>query len=414
MTFVPKGAWLIAAICTAPCLLNAQFDFKVDGRDVQVHSFASQGFAYSSNNNYLTMDTTEGSGKFTDAGVNASIRISDKLRLSAQGYIRDIGRLGQWHPTLDYGYADYRFKDWFGIRGGKVKTVLGLFNDIQDNQSLYTFALLPQSVYPTDLRDATIGHMGGDVYGNVSLKRAGGLSYTAYAGHRQDTRYGGYLLLLQDRGINMNNYGGLQYGADLKWNTPLKGFLVGASHMREEISGHGTGACPPSVPFSCPAWYARTNGQYEEHSNKDQTNFVYGEYTLGNLKLDTEYRRYWRGQEVWNNSYTVEVDTRAWYTSASYRISRHLELGAYYSRFDVKYLRANVPYYDTSLPANHLYDKVVTARVDVTRWWNCKVEGHFMDGWGGTMSPDGFYTTDNPMGLQPNTRVLVLRTGWSF
>ena len=415
MTSVLQRAWLIAAVFAAPCLLHAQFDFKIDGRNVQVHSFASQGFAYSNNNNYLTMKTSDGSGKFTDGGVNASIALTDKLRLSAQGYIRDFGRLGQWHPTLDYGYMDYHFRDWFGIRGGKVKTVLGLFNDVQDNQSLYTFALLPQAVYPTDLRDATISHLGGDLYGAVTLKHLGSLSYTAYAGHRQDTRYGGYLLLLQDRGINMNSYGGLQYGADLKWTTPLKGVMVGASHMREEISGHGSGTCSPAaVPFSCAAWYARTNGQYEEHSNKDQTNFVYGEYALGNLKVDAEYRRYWRGQEVWNNSYTVEVDTRAGYVAAAYRISRHLELGSYYSRFQVKYVRNNVPAYDTSLPGGHLYDKVVTARVDINKWWNVKVEGHFMDGWGGTMSPDGFYTTDNPKGILPTTNLFLVRTGWSF
>jgi hypothetical protein len=43
-----------------------------------------------------------------------------------------------------------------------------------------------------------------------------------------------------------------------------------------------------------------------------------------------------------------------------------------------------------------------------------KVEGHFMDGWGGTMSPNGFYTTDNPSGILPKTNLLLVRTGFSF
>jgi len=38
---------------------------------------------------------------------------------------------------------------WFGVRGGKVKTVIGLSNDTQDYEFLNTFALLPQSVYPS-------------------------------------------------------------------------------------------------------------------------------------------------------------------------------------------------------------------------------------------------------------------------
>ena len=53
--------------------------------------------------------------------------------------------MGNWHPELDWAVADYRFKDWFGIRGGKVKTALGLYNDTQDLEFLYTWALMPQS-----------------------------------------------------------------------------------------------------------------------------------------------------------------------------------------------------------------------------------------------------------------------------
>jgi hypothetical protein len=70
--------------------------------------------------------------------------------------------------------------------------------------------------------------------------------------------------------------------------------------------------------------------------------------------------------------------------------------------------------FDTSQPGNHIYDKVVTARVDLTKFWNIKVEGHFMQGYGTNQSPDGFYATDNPQGFQPNTRLLLVRTGWSF
>lgn len=52
---------LAGALCVVPGMLHAQFDFPIAGRDVQVHSFAQQGFAYSSSNNFLTMDTNSGS-----------------------------------------------------------------------------------------------------------------------------------------------------------------------------------------------------------------------------------------------------------------------------------------------------------------------------------------------------------------
>jgi hypothetical protein len=62
----------------------------------------------------------------------------------------------------------------------------------------------------------------------------------------------------------------------------------------------------------------------------------------------------------------------------------------------------------------HIYDKVVTARFDVNRFANIKVEGHFMDGYGVPgMYPSGFYQADN-LDFEPNTNALVIKTGISF
>jgi hypothetical protein len=393
-----KTMVLAAALSVAPGLLHAQFDFTIDGKDVQIHSFISQGFGYSNDNNYLTMNTSKGSLAFTDMGANISVPLTDKFRIGAQIYDRNIGKLGEWHPQLDWAVADYKFKSWFGIRGGIVKTTFGLENDTQDMEFLHTFALLPQSIYPTDLRDALIRHRGGDVYGEISLKKLGSIAYTGFAGMRVDSVYGGYIYLLQGVGIDMTQYGGLQFGGDLRWNTPLKGFVVGGSTMNEDITGKGT--------FSMPGF---GSGPYQEHSNKDQANQGYAQYTRGNLRVAGEYRRWWRDQEIFNGMTSVTTDTRGWYTSASYRISKRLELGSYYSRL--------VPVWATSHddPANHLYDKVVTARLDLNSHWNVKVEGHFMDGYGNPqMYPDGFYTAVNPQGLKAKTNFLMLRTGWNF
>jgi hypothetical protein len=69
---------------------------------------------------------------------------------------------------------------------------------------------------------------------------------------------------------------------------------------------------------------------------------------------------------------------------------------------------------DTSLPQNHIYDKVITARVDINRFWNVKVEGHFMNGYGVSTYPDGFYPQLNPQGFQNNTDALVIKTSFHF
>ncbi len=404
----------IAVLCLcAACTAAQAQEFKLFDRTVQVHGFASQGFVYTDQNNWLTMHSSHGSGAFTDFGVNASMQVTDKFRLGAQVYDRNLGNLGEWHPSLDWAFADYRFKPWFGIRGGKVKTALGLYNDTQDLDFLRTFALLPQSIYPTDLRDATIAHLGVDFYGTVALRhRLGNLSYTAYAGHRSDSIYSGYVYLVTQYGVHISRFGGPQYGADLRWNTPLTGLLIGASRLNQNTSGKATFVNPlnPSAGFV----------PMDEGSKADWTNQFYGQYTRGKLRFDSEYRRFLHNEFVSTISLTSITDVRGWYASGTYRISKRIEVGSYYSRYTITSVFGGPPAFvrpdqtDTSLPANHVYDKVITGRIDLNRFWNVKVEGHFMNGYGASTYPDGFYPQVNPQGFKSDTNALVLKTSVNF
>ncbi len=88
-------------VCAESVWLNAQ-EFESFARTVQVHGFASQGFVYTNDNNWLTMNTSQGSGAFTDFGLNMSTQVTDRLRVGAQVYDRNLGQLGQYHPSLDW------------------------------------------------------------------------------------------------------------------------------------------------------------------------------------------------------------------------------------------------------------------------------------------------------------------------
>jgi len=405
-------AFFCVSLCAKSVTLQAQ-EFKLFDRTVQVHGYVSQGFVFTSDNNWLTMDTSSGSAAMTDMALNASSQVNDKLRVGAQVYDRNLGQLGQYHPSLDWAFGDYRFKSWFGIRAGKVKTTLGLHTDTQDLDFLRVFALLPQSIYPVDLRDATIAHLGGDVYSNISLKHGlGELSYTAYAGHRSDSIYSGYAYFLSQFATYLKSYGGLQYGVDLRWRTPVKGLQVGASRLDEDITGKGVGVSP----FN----YAAGVQPYYESSKADWENQVYGEYTLGKLRIDAEYRRYWRKQQVFNGTSEDLTDVRGWYVSGAYRISKRLQFGSYYSRYTVTNRTAGllatlaIQATDTSLPQNHDYDKVAAVRIDLKRFWNVKLEGHFMNGYGDAPYPNGFYPQVNSHGFSTTTNALVVKTTLSF
>ena len=403
----------LALFCLSAWFPSHAQEFKVWNRTVQIHGFFSQGFVKTDENNWLTMNTRQGSGAMTEMGLNMSSQLTDRFRVGAQVYDRNLGYLGQWHPSLDWAVADYRFTNWCGVRAGKVKTTLGLYNDSQDLDFLHVFALLPQSVYSTDLRDTTIAHAGGDIYGDIPLRhRLGNLSYTAYVGHRSDSIYSGYPYLIFQWDTYLSSMGGLQYGADLRWDTPLHGLLVGASRMNEEISAKGRYISP----FDPGAGYA----PYFESSKADWTNQFYARYTRKRFTVESEYRRYLRDQIILNNTSEDITDVRGWYIAGTYRAHKRIRLGSYYSRYTITdayggALAAIAPnQLNTALPTNHTYDTVATVRADLNRFWNVKIEGHFMDGYANSGYPAGFYPKNNPRGFAPHTNALVIKTGFNF
>ncbi len=401
----------LALVCLWAGRLGQAQEFRIYDRTVQVHGFASQGFVYTSGNNWLTMNSNAGSGAMTDMGLNLTSQFSDKLRVGGQVYDRNLGQLGQWHPSLDWAVADYRFKNWLGVRGGKVKTTLGLYNDSQDLSFAHVSALLPQGIYPTDLRDATIAHTGGDLYGNIGLRHgAGEIAYTAYAGRRSDSIYSGYPYLLQDWQVFFRSLQGWQYGGDLRWTTPVKGLMVGASRMNQSLTGKGTfvNLLAPGaglVPF-------------ETTTKTYWTNMFYGEYMVRRLRIDAEYRR-----DFFDIPYVPGVDLQtnihAWYIAGSYRIGKRVEVGSYYSHYVTENtggpaLAPIIGSTDPSEPWNHVYDKVISGHVDLNRFCYVKIEGHFMNGYGWATYPSGFYRQQNPQGFQTNTNALVAKTGFHF
>jgi hypothetical protein len=393
------GCFLFCLIL-APLCVRAQ-SFTLDGREVQIHGFASQGFIHTDNNNWLTMQTSNfGSGEFTDFGVNASMQVTDQLHIGAQLYDRNLGGLGKWYPGLDWGYAQYKFKPWLGVRGGRVKTVLGLYTDTQDLDFLHPYALLPQSIYPLDLRDATLAHDGGDVFGDIRLgSKLGTLSYTAYGGHHSESPHSGYAYFFNSDDVTFGFIAGPQYGGDLRWETPLHGLLLGASRQNTDNTDSYALRLPTGpVPL-------RTT------DNSDWANQFYGQYTWKKLQVDAEFRRFWLDNGTKHVS-EIQVNIHSWYVGGGYRLTKHLELASYYSHYGVDF---PLSYFAQNAATGQINDKVATARVDINRFFSLKIEGHFMAGVGLPAAfPDGFYLANNPRGLKPDTNALVVKGGFNF
>lgn len=374
-------------------------------RRIEFHGFFTQGYMRSNASaNYLTMRTSKGAWDFTDGGFNASVRLTEKLRAGAQLYVRNVGRLGEGRPAIDWAVADYRFRDYLGFRLGQVKTELGLYTSSQDLNFLHTWAILPQSLYPMDLRGLTFSHLGADAYGEVSPKRLGRFAYTAYLGRTPQDPYGGRKLGFQSYGFQLNSMNGTLRGGDLKWTVPvLEGLQVGASFMDWPQQFRGTSAL--------------TQGDFMLRAASTVT-VMSVKFDRGPVKLEWERLR----QLSWNTlsgsglpaPLPFLYDTRGWYSAGSYRFSSWFEAGSYHSRF-----WGNAGRQPTHVPpipptGHYIFDTALTGRIDIKNHWTLKVEGHALKGHGDPGVNRGFYLMDHPRGLPERSRLFVLRLGYQF
>jgi hypothetical protein len=372
---------LLLLVCARSGTLHAQ-----DLSGIVVHAYVSQGFLFTSNNNYLSMKSSDGSPQWTDAAVNISDSVADNLRVGVQLHMYQLGEFGGSNVFVDWASGDYRVNDHFGIRAGKVKTIWGLFNDSQDIDAIFLWILLPQGSYSVDHKSFYLAHVGGDVYGGLSLgKRAGTLHYVAYAGQATIDLNDGYIQTFAELGLVFtNSLGGKTYGADLQWETPLKGLILGSSG--NWLAADGTA---PAGTFHSPAYLVPS---------------MYGKFNGGRVYLAGEYDRIPINAIITVGATAIPfvADGRSWFAMGSYRLRKKFQVGSYYSHYVNKAS-------DTTQPANYSKDLVLSARYDFNDYFYGKIEGHFLHG-----TALGYYTSTNPNGLAPNSNMLAAKIGFSF
>lgn len=153
---------------------------------LQVHGFLSQGYFLTSSNRVFGHSEGDGSLDFIEAGVNASWTPLPQLQFAVQPLFR---RAGEGHGSdfdLDFGLMDYAALSTedtqLGIRLGRFKNPLGLYNDTRDVAFTRPSILLPESIYLDSLRESFLSADGALVYGEIrnrwgdlSLEFGGGL-----------------------------------------------------------------------------------------------------------------------------------------------------------------------------------------------------------------------------------------------
>ncbi len=372
---------------------------SLDDLNIQIHGYATQGFLYTTQNNIFTTSSSNGSPAWDEAVVNLSAQPTPKLRVGVQVRYFLLGNLGN-AITLDWAAADYKVNDKFGVRFGKVKTPSGLFNEFQDIDPGYIWALLPQSVYPLMSRNSLLAHYGGVVYGTIKLgAKAGKLEYRGWGGERVLPGTDGYFLNQTENGITLpNGLGGVTTGEALHWRTPLTGLMIGASDARDSVWSAPISFTYPisGIPIAFPG---------TEVVNSLNLPNVFAKYEKDKWMVAAEYSRLPASVTITVPSLLLaepgRLDQKSWYGMVSYKVTDKLTAGIYDTQsFD----------HQSALGSGrYLKDWAINGNYNFSQYLYAKVEQHFYDG-----TLVGYDNTLNPNGLKPSTKLTIFKIGVSF
>jgi hypothetical protein len=151
---------------------------------LQIHGFASQGVVKTNENNWFG-DSASTSFDFTELGLNGSFQLNPKILFSAQVLSRRAGEMYDGQPSLDYALGDFTLissaERRLGIRAGRIKNPLGLYNETRDVPFTRPTIFLPQVVYYDRFRNLILSSDGLMLYGE-SFQAWGNLSLTLGGG----------------------------------------------------------------------------------------------------------------------------------------------------------------------------------------------------------------------------------------
>jgi hypothetical protein len=351
-----------ATASLAACLLAApaRAEGVSDLLSLEVHGFGSQGFLLTTGNEYLVTGSKRGSFQLSEVAINLTKELTDRLRFGVQIFAQNFGMAGSYTPQIDWFGLDYRFRDWLGLRAGRLKIPFGLYNEVNDIDAARVPVLLPQSVYPQQARGFLFAQTGAELYGFLRSPAAGALEYRLYAG----TVYiDPKLVIPVGSTVQLKFNAPYVVGGRLFWETPLSGLRLGVSYVKLRLD---------TVAYAA--------GMSIGIANDSSAAIGSLEYTHRALSVTAEYTRGHTKQDSILPTSKFEFDSDAVYVMAAFAATDWLQPCVYYS----------LDYPDASKRKgldHKQRDLAFTLRFDVNAHWLVKLEGHYMAGTSGLVNP---------------------------
>jgi hypothetical protein len=381
--------------------LPAKAAITIDGTNVQVGGFFSQGWLDGTDNNYPTADEG-GTWDFREEGFNVSTTVGSHLRVGAQVFAQKLGNIGNDQVKLDWADADYNFASWFGLRAGRVKFPKGLYGEALDLDMVRPFIFLPGSVYNPILRDFSSSFNGAMAYGSVNAGKSS-FDYEIFYGFIPMTPNEGVANFYNTglyaapglTDIRMNSV----EGGQVTWNTPISGLKAVYSYsFFSDLRTDGPFVAYPAADL---------------HS--DISRFTYKTYSVEYLRNDWTF-----AAEFQRNSGNIAYEAPpvlptvhapvgwiGWYASAARRLGEKWELGTYYG-----VLHDGESTTPGSTPSQFQHDFDLSVRYNVNDHVIVKLEWHDIDG---TYQTFNSVQIPNPASkLKNDTQVFAVKTTLFF
>ncbi len=377
----------------------------VGARDnIQLGGFFSQGYLYSSDNNFPTA-SKGGTWDFREMAVNVSTTLGSRVRVGGQVFAQTFGNLGDDKVILDWAVVDYNVAPALGFRAGRVKYPKGVYSEALDLDVVRPFVFLPGAVYSPVLRDFSASFDGAMVYGTLAAGAAGSVDYKAFRGDIPISPRKGVAEFYTNSGLytaagpaklGMDSV----TGAQLVWNTPVAGLkAAGAYSVFRNLSTDGPFAAAPVL-------------RLPSNMDKFEWRTVSAEYTRGSWQFAAEWQRAYSDTLTYSAPPAlplVKDDSGwdGWYVSAARRLSDRFEVGAYYG---------NLKDRSTTLPGDnprtYQHDTALSLRFDLNEHVLFKLEGHRIEGRYQTFNTPRI---PNPAGaIRDTNHVIAAKTTLSF
>ncbi|HYN79593.1 MAG TPA: hypothetical protein VES73_17565 [Lamprocystis sp. (in: g-proteobacteria)] len=232
------------------------------GNGLQVHGFASLTAVKTSDNRFFG-DSPDTSPDFIEVALNASYRLNPRVMFAGQVLSRLAGEMYNGTPTLDYGLVDATLDATatrrLGVRLGRLKNPLGLYNATRDVPFTRPTIFLPQVIYFDKVRNMLLSTDGlmfyGDRYGDY-----GSLSVTLGGGQSVVDDNLEWVLLGDNLSGNLLSRG-VSWVGSLWYATPGERWRLGLSVLRSSFN-YQPGADPDLGAGQADATVSIASAQY--------------------------------------------------------------------------------------------------------------------------------------------------------